>query len=366
VTNLAFADLLIVTLPVWVTAHGMFNGRNILTDTDNITVKIFTVLVAFIESTCARVSIIFVMLIAVFRVMSLRLPMRIGQIFSARRTTVLIVLAWLLVIALTVYSFHWSTQGVIYSNITGLCQISITSDSGGVLPILGQVLAPFLLPGLVSLLALIYLLIFMFRMYRQKMHNLNENNSSYRPTREKDSLKTTTLIIIFFILFYMPWYLDGTLDFFYRLGNNTAKVTYEFLTVKNCFFRYYWQHLCKGFFLFASSAVNPMLYGKTLVHASQQQTQLGLFRTLAAYFITCYRWLRMKYFGQDYNATGGEESDDEVEERGGKVEAIPGVCGKLILNNNGAVRPQKSFDSDSVVSIELSKFSLLSEHDSHS
>ena len=76
------------------------------------------------------------------------------------------------------------------------------------------------------------------------------------------------------------------------------------------------------------------------------------------------QWLRMKYYGQDYNATDGDETDDEVEERGAKLEAVPGVCGKLILNHNGSVRPQKSFDSDSVVSIELSKFSLLSEHHS--
>ena len=44
----------------------------------------------------------------------------------------------------------------------------------------GQILAPFLVPGILTFLALIYLLTFLLRVYNRKMSKLRNNDSSYR------------------------------------------------------------------------------------------------------------------------------------------------------------------------------------------
>ena len=44
----------------------------------------------------------------------------------------------------------------------------------------GQILAPFLVPGTITFLALFYLLAFLLRVYNRKMSKLRSNDSSYR------------------------------------------------------------------------------------------------------------------------------------------------------------------------------------------
>ena len=59
-------------------------------------------------------------------------------------------------------------------------QVELDNKKNNELLVTGQILAPFLLPGIITLLALVYLLVFMIRMYSSKMSRYKDNTSSYR------------------------------------------------------------------------------------------------------------------------------------------------------------------------------------------
>ncbi|KAL5267433.1 hypothetical protein ACHWQZ_G004464 [Mnemiopsis leidyi] len=357
VGNLAVGDIMILTFPIWSSIHGLFNNREV--SQAEKPGNFLTVLTVFIHSCSARSSIIFVMFIAVFRVISVRYPLHISKVFSIPRTVIVACLSWILVIVLSIYSFDGTTANAVYSRSAALCMVLLKDKTNESMSVAGQILAPFLVPGALTFLALFYLLTFLLRVYNRKMSKLRSNDSSYRPARERDSLIMTVKLTVCFVMFYTPWYIDGILEFnntsIDREQMNTIFRIHNTLTYKTCFGGLFWHNMCLGGFLFIGSAANPFLYGRTLVHTSQQNVNRGLVQTLYTFVSTHYRRLR------------GVHEDDEVEQQG--VEISFNNNSQIIMQRSSSQRKlptQTHSDKDSTDSHEVSKHSLLSDQQSAS
>ncbi|XP_063685973.1 uncharacterized protein LOC134819765 [Bolinopsis microptera] len=386
VGNLAIGDILILTLPIWFTIHGLFNDRTITKEPGDALI----VMTVFIHSCCARSSIIFVMFIAVFRVISVKYPLHISKVFSIVRSIIVAFLSWVLVVVLSIYSFDGTTKNALYSRSSALCMVMLREKDNESMSVAGQILAPFLVPGILTFLALIYLLIFLLRVYNRKMTKLRNNDSSYRPARERDSLIMTVKLTVCFVAFYTPWYIDGILEFNNTSSDRAQKTTmfkiHNTLTYTTCFGGYFWHNLCLGGFLFIGSAANPFLYGRTLVHTSQQLVHRGLVQTLYTVVTVHYRRLR-----------GVVEDEDDLEQQGVEVISSANNSQIMLQQRSKSQRhhpqhhtqhhaqhlpqhhpqpypqpypqhhPQQAYsEKDSTESQELSKHSLLSDHQSGS
>ena len=61
-----------------------------------------------------------------------------------------------------------------------ISQVLLKDKTNESMSVAGQILAPFLVPGALTFLALFYLLTFLMRAYNRKMSKLRSNDSSYR------------------------------------------------------------------------------------------------------------------------------------------------------------------------------------------